>query len=112
MGRSKPAALDGYLAGIEEGLKQWDATMHFMGNQYIELDGDTGRVESWVVGYHMEAPGSPLDHLVLGLRYQDEVVRVAGDLEDHPPRHGQAVAHRSLPAAEPWPTRLPARLMR
>ena len=25
--------LDPYLEGIEEGLRQWHATMHFMGNQ-------------------------------------------------------------------------------
>ena len=50
-----------------------------MGNQYIEINGDEGHVETWVVGYHMEAPGSPLDHLVLGLRYRDDVIRVADD---------------------------------
>ena len=36
-------------------------------------------VESWVVGYHMEADDSPLEHLVLGLRYQDDLVRVGDD---------------------------------
>ena len=79
VGTLEEGSLDGYLEGIEEGLHQWDATMHFMGNQYIEIDGDRGRVETWVVGYHMEAPDSPLEHLVLGLRYQDEVVRVGDD---------------------------------
>jgi hypothetical protein len=71
--------LEPYLEGIEEGLTQWDATMHMMGNQYIQIDGDKGRMETWVIGYHMEAPDSPLEHLVLGLRYQDDVVRVDGD---------------------------------
>ncbi len=78
-GTLEDGSLDPYLEGIEEGLKQWDATMHMMGNQYVEIDGDKGRVETWVVGYHMEAPDSPLDHLVLGLRYQDDVVRVGDD---------------------------------
>ena len=27
----------------------------------------------------MEAPGSPIDHLKLGLRYKDDVVRVGDD---------------------------------
>ena len=57
----------------------YDATMHFRGNQYVELDGDRAFVETWVIGYHMEAPGSPLDHLVLGLRYQDDLVRLGDD---------------------------------
>ena len=78
-GTLQDGALEPYLRGIEQGLKQWDVTMHFMGNQYIEIDGDEAHVETWVVGYHMEAEGSPLDHLVLGLRYQDDVVRVDDD---------------------------------
>jgi hypothetical protein len=79
VGTAEEGDLDGYLAGIEEALQQWDATMHFVGNQYIEIDGNTGHVESWVVGYHMEADDSPLEHLVLGLRYQDDLVRVDDD---------------------------------
>ncbi len=79
VGTAEEGDLDGYLAGIEEALHQWDATMHFVGNQYIEIDGDRGHVESWVVGYHMEAEDSPLQHLVLGLRYQDDLVRDGED---------------------------------
>ena len=74
-GTLESGSLADYLDGIEQSLHQWDATMHFVGNQYVEISGDTGFVESWVVGYHMEADDSPLDHLVLGLRYQDEVGR-------------------------------------
>jgi hypothetical protein len=79
VGTAEQGTLDDYLNGIEEALHQWDATMHFVGNQYIEIDGDRGHVESWVVGYHMEAEGSPIDHLVLGLRYQDDIVRSGED---------------------------------
>jgi hypothetical protein len=68
--------LESYLEGIEAGLTQWHATMHFMGNQYVSVDGDRGQMETWAVAYHMEADDSPLDDLRLGLRYVDEVVRV------------------------------------
>jgi hypothetical protein len=78
-GTLEAGGIDAYLEGIEAGLSQWDATMHFMGNQYVDLRGDEAQVETGVVGYHMEAPGSPLEHLVLGLRYQDDVVRVGDD---------------------------------
>ena len=71
--------LEEYLQGMLDALPVWDATMHFVGNQYIEINGDEGYVESWVVGYHMEADDSPLEHLVLGLRYQDDLVRVGDD---------------------------------
>ena len=76
VGTMEQGGLDDYLEGLEMGLAMYHATMHFKGNQYIELDGDKAFVETWVVGYHMEAPGSPLEHLKLGLRYRDEVTRV------------------------------------
>jgi hypothetical protein len=79
VGTMEEGSLDDYLEGLEEGLLMYDATMHFRGNQYVELDGDHAFVETWVVGYHMEAPGSPIDHLKLGLRYKDDVVRVDDD---------------------------------
>lgn len=79
VGTAESGALEPYLEGLEEALPQWEASMHFVGNQYVEIDGDRGFVESWVVGYHMEAPDSPLQHLVLGLRYQDELIRDGDD---------------------------------
>ncbi len=79
IGTVQQGPLDEYLAGIEQGLAKYHATMHFKGNQYIELEGDRAFVETWVVGYHMEAPGSPIDHLKLGLRYRDEVARFDGE---------------------------------
>lgn len=79
VGTMEEGSLDDYLDGIEEGLLAYEATMHFRGNQYIEIDGDRGFVETWVIGYHMEAPGSPIDHLTLALRYADDVVRSGDD---------------------------------
>ena len=79
VGTVNSGALDDYLAEIERGLHRFEATMHFVGNQYIEIDGDTGFVESWVTGYHMQAEDSAVDHLVLGLRYQDDVARNGDD---------------------------------
>jgi hypothetical protein len=55
VGTAEQGQLDEYLDGMEEALHAWDASMHFVGNQYVEIDGDEGFVESWVVGYHMEA---------------------------------------------------------
>ena len=59
VGTMEEGTLDDYLEGLEEGLMMYDVTMHFRGNQYVELYGDRAFVETWVVGYHMEAPGSP-----------------------------------------------------
>ena len=79
VGTAEQGDLDEYLEGMLDALHAWDASMHFVGNQYVEIDGDKGFVESWVVGYHMEADDSPLQHLVLGLRYQDDLVRDGDD---------------------------------
>ena len=79
VGTMEEGSLDDYLEGLEEGLLMYDATMHFRGNQYVELDGDHAFVETWVVAHHMEAPGSPLDSLALALRYKDDVARIGGE---------------------------------
>jgi hypothetical protein len=79
VGTMEEGSLDDYLEGLEEGLLMYDATMHFKGNQYVAIDGDRAFVETWVLGHHMEAPGSPIASLVLALRYKDDVVRVGDD---------------------------------
>ena len=79
VGTMEQGSLDDYIEGLELGLLMYDATMHFRGNQYVEIDGDRAFVETWVVGYHMEAVGSPIDSLVLGLRYKDDVARAGDD---------------------------------
>lgn len=79
VGTMEEGSLDDYLDGLADGLLAYEATMHFRGNQYIEIDGDHGFVETWVIGYHMEAPDSPIDHLTLALRYKDDVVRWGDD---------------------------------
>jgi hypothetical protein len=79
VGTMEEGSLDDYLEGLAAGLAAYEATMHFKGNQYLELDGDEAFVETWVIGYHMEAPGSPIDSLVLALRYKDDLVRAGDD---------------------------------
>ena len=79
VGTMEEGSLDDYLEGLEAGLAMYHATMHFKGNQYVEIDGDRAFVETWVLGHHMEAPGSPIDHLLLALRYEDDVARVGAE---------------------------------
>lgn len=72
-------AIDRYLKLLEPGVRQYHATMHFMGNQYVRVDGDGGHVETYAVAYHMEAEESPIEDLLVGVRYQDDVVRVGNE---------------------------------
>ncbi|MFM8303067.1 MAG: nuclear transport factor 2 family protein [Actinomycetota bacterium] len=71
------APIDQYWASLVPGVKAYPATMHFMGNQYIEVEpgADTGYVETYAVAYHMEDPESGREDLVMGVRYCDDVVR-------------------------------------
>jgi hypothetical protein len=67
--------IDGYLEKLRPGVEAYPATLHFMGNQYVRIDGDRGHVETYAVAYHMEAEGSPHPDLVMGVRYLDDVAR-------------------------------------
>lgn len=69
--------IDPYWANLVPGVQAYEATMHFMGNQYVDLvpGADTAFVETYAVAYHMEPAGSGRDDLVMGVRYQDTVAR-------------------------------------
>jgi len=79
VGTMEEGSVDEYIDGLLESLPAYEITMHFKGNQYVDLSGDEAFVETWVVAYHVEAADSPIDTLVLGLRYQDDLVRVGED---------------------------------
>ena len=63
--------------------------MHFMGNQYVEVEpgADTGFVETYAVAYHMEAAESGREDLVMGVRYRTTSRATAGQMV--------GVAHRA-----------------
>jgi hypothetical protein len=79
-GTLSAAPIRPYLEALEPGVCAYEATLHFMGNQYVELDvegnPDRGHVETYAVAYHLEAEGSPHDDLLMGVRYCDDVIRV------------------------------------
>ena len=79
VGTMEEGQLEDYLQGLAESLPAYEITMHFKGNQYVELDGDKAFVETWVVAYHLEEPRSPLQDLHLAVRYMDDMVRFSDD---------------------------------
>jgi ketosteroid isomerase-like protein len=71
--------LDGFLAWVGDVLSSFDSTMHFIGNQLIEVEGDTAYAESYCVAYRRREPRDdeqPHD-LVTALRYVDRLERRA-----------------------------------
>ena len=76
--------LDPYLDWTERELHKFDATLHFMGNQYIDLEegADEGHIETWAVAYHMRPEDSDVGDLILGLHYCDDVARFDEEADD------------------------------
>jgi len=79
-GSRSTGPIEPYLAALRPGVEFYPTTMHFMGNQLIELDGDTARVETYAVAYHWKDEVAGTDHpenLVVGVRYLDTLQRRA-----------------------------------
>lgn len=72
--------VDEFIAGAEQFLPKFVATMHFMGNMLIDLDGDVARAETYAVAYHREqlADGSGRDD-IWGIRYVDRFEKRDGN---------------------------------
>ena len=77
---SMKGGVEEFIAGAREFLPKFVATMHFMGNMLIDLDGDVARAETYAVAYHREqlADGSGRDD-IWGIRYVDRFERRNGD---------------------------------
>jgi len=67
--------LEGFLAWVGDVLTYFDSTMHFIGNQLIEVDGGVAHVESYCVAYHRRGAydGEEPYDLVTALRYVDRL---------------------------------------
>jgi len=82
-----PDAIDDHAEyrGGPEGFADWAlavlphfaATMHFLGNIRVEIDGDTARSETYCVAHHLTRPDDPEGErdMCMGLRYLDRFER-------------------------------------
>jgi hypothetical protein len=68
-------SVEGFVQWVQDVLVYFDVTMHFIGNQLVELDGTTARAESYCVAYHRRnaRDGEEGHDLVMGLRYIDRM---------------------------------------
>ncbi len=89
-GSRNSAPVEDYIDSLRPGVEYFPKTMHFMGNQLVDVDGDQGSVETYAVAYHwMGVPAGADDpaNVVVGVRYQDSVVRRG---------EGWLIAHRRV----------------
>jgi hypothetical protein len=58
-------------------LDVFDATMHFVGDPHIRLDGGIAQVDTYCIAHHIAKPDADgkADDMVLGLRYVDRFER-------------------------------------
>jgi len=66
------------LDRLRDAMARYDGTMHFVGNQLIEIDGDTASSETYAVAYHRLTESGEVKLFTVGVRYLDELTR-AGD---------------------------------
>jgi hypothetical protein len=67
--------VDEYVAFAWKLMPRYDATMHFVGNVLIELEGDAARSEAYCIAHHRSASGVPAHNLATGCRYIDTFER-------------------------------------
>jgi ketosteroid isomerase-like protein len=72
--------VDGFIAHLDRNRGTFERTMHFLGNQLIEVDGDTAHAESYCVAFHRRAGSDdrPPTDVYIWLRYIDRVERRDG----------------------------------
>ena len=66
---------DDYLERLIAGVERYGVTMHTIGNQVVEVDGDTARTETDLVARHFRDPDGREEELVIGVRYRDQLRR-------------------------------------
>ncbi len=62
------------LEALRERMQRYQATMHFMANQLIELHGDRASCETYALVYHRVQAEDAQDFIV-GVRYLDDLAR-------------------------------------
>lgn len=75
--------IDGFIEYLEspEALAGFIGTMHFFGNQLIEVDGEQAHAETYCVAYHRTPAGAgqPELDITIWLRYVDRLERRDGE---------------------------------
>jgi hypothetical protein len=71
--------VDKFVVWVEEALRLLAGTMHLVGNQLVELDGDLARSETYCTAFHWADPASSLENVTTGMRYVDTFERRAGE---------------------------------
>ena len=75
IGRNGPEPIDDYLTSTYNVATSFHATQHFIGNQYVKLDGDEAVLWSYAIAHHKRAPGDAADEIIAAVQYRDKCRR-------------------------------------
>lgn len=97
--------VEDFIGWLRAGLPRFERTMHFTGNQFVEVNGDSAWAEHYAQAFHRlpNADGQPARDLVINVRYVDRLERRAGEwriLRRTVIDEGQ----RAHPVGDPWMT--------
>jgi hypothetical protein len=65
--------IDEYLPMLRPGVESFPTTMHFMGNQLAEIDGDRASTETYAIAHHFLDAEGRVEGIVMGVRYLDDL---------------------------------------
>lgn len=73
--------IDAVVQWCDEGIKVYESTTHFTGNQLVKIDGDSAWAEHYLCGSHRigACDGAPARDWVVNVRYVDRAERRNGE---------------------------------
>ena len=73
--------IEGFIKWAAELLPMFESTMHFTGNQYVQVHGDVGYAEHYARAFHRTKPDGdkPAADYVVNVRYIDRMERRDGE---------------------------------
>ena len=68
---------DQIVQGVSS-IEQYERTTHFLGQQHVEITGDTASGETYCLAYHLRPKDGEMWNLEMSIRYQDKYTRESG----------------------------------
>ncbi len=65
------------LAALRERMAQYASTMHFIGNQLVDVKGDRATSETYAIAYHQVRRDEGRRNMAVAVRYLDDLVRTS-----------------------------------
>lgn len=70
-------SLGEYLPRLLAAVRVYGATMHHLGTQLIEVEGDVATAQTYAIAHHFRDAAGTEEDLVVGVRYDDRLRRGA-----------------------------------